>query len=305
MAEKAPDIPIWRLMIVKNFSLTHPLLVLCLPVISLIYQPTAFAEANHQHQTASNKKAEQIIQPSIQLRIEKITNEKGKKLVLVKLTESKTNKPITLKDLSEVHTQKIHMLVIDDSLSDYSHVHPVETKIPGLYEFAWQPSMKSANYRIWADLLPVKTKQQEYIIADLYKAKTTKAKIIPSLSMESLVEGYKFKLSFDQSQLHPGQAAMGKIEVRDAQNKPIHNLEPIMGAYAHIVGFNDDFKTVVHIHPMGTEPTKASDRGGPMLEFHIEPEKSGYIKLFAQVKINNKEFFVPFGVYVQKPEGDF
>lgn len=287
----------------KNFSLlTKPLLLVAMPILSLVYQPIAYADANHKHHQDTTAQTQKSALPTIKLSVEKIINERRKKRIFIKLTEIRTNKALSLKDLSEVHTQKIHMLVIDDSLNDYSHVHPIETKEPGVYEFSWQPSLKRANYRIWADLVPTKTMQQEYIIADLYKSKTTRAQITPRVVMESIVDGYKFKLSFDQPQLQLGKAAMGKIEISDAQGKPVHSLEPVMGAYAHIVGFNDDFKTVVHIHPMGTEPQKTSDRGGPELKFHIEPEKAGFIKLFTQVKIKGKELFAPFGVIVASPE---
>lgn len=72
---------------------------------------------------------------------------------------------------------------------------------------------------------------------------------------------YKFKLEFDNKSLIVNQAVMGKIFITDATNKPVKNLEPVMGAFAHIVGFYDVFKTVAHVHPMGIEPTQASDRG--------------------------------------------
>ena len=91
---------------------------------------------------------------------------------------------------------------------------------------------------------------------------------------------------------------MGKITV-SKDGKPFTQLEPVMGAYAHIVGFSEDRKTVVHIHPMGEEPMNASDRGGPELSFHIEPGKSGFNKLFAQVRVDGKDVFAPFGIIVQ------
>ncbi len=276
-------------MLAKSFLQTSIFL------LSSLYLPLSLAHTHGMHHpTAMTEKKSPA---TIKLSVERIVSGRGKNLVFVKLTEIKTNKPISLQDLSEVHTQKIHMLIIDDSLSDYSHVHPVPTDEPGVYQFSWKPNKKDANYRIWADLVPINTMQQEYVIADLYKAKSHFAQIIPRITTETVVDGYKFKLSFDKPKLELGKAAMGKIEISDAQGNPVHNLEPIMGAYAHIVGFSDDFNTVVHVHPMGIEPSQAADRGGPELNFHIEPQKAGAIKLFAQVKINGKELFVPFSYY--------
>ena len=39
--------------------------------------------------------------------------------------------PGTLDDLSEVHTRKIHLLIIDGSFVDYHHEHPVPTGAAG------------------------------------------------------------------------------------------------------------------------------------------------------------------------------
>jgi hypothetical protein len=50
---------------------------------------------------------------------------------------------------------------------------------------------------------------------------------------------------------------------------------------------------------MGKEPKTESERGGPQLDFHIEPHKKGYIKLFVQVKVDGKDIFAPFGLNVE------
>lgn len=270
-----------------------------------VHYPIAFAGNSHHHPmknlTAHSSKSENA--STMRLSIQEIINKNDKKLVVIKLTDSKGNKPITLNDLAEAHTQRIHLLIIDDNLIDYSHVHPVATTTPGIYQFDWQPTLKNASYRAWADLLPVDTKIQEYVIADFSSQKKMKRmgnRIDRRPLFESTVDGYQFKLSFDKTPLQVGQPVMGKIDIVDAKGRPVHTLEPIMGAYAHIVGFNDDFKTVTHVHPMGKEPTSEIERGGPELQFHIEPNKAGFIKLFAQVQINGKTLFAPFGIPVKK-----
>lgn len=236
---------------------------------------------------------------SIKLSVPKVEDKGDKKVVQIKLTKTKDDSPVPLDNLKEVHTQKIHLLIIDDSLEDYSHIHPKPTKEVGVYAFEWNPTKKNANYRVWADLFPLDTNAQEYAIADLTTSQGSKAEINRTASMQSTVEGLTFKLTFGSPDLQAGKAAMGKIVITDDKGNPVKSLEPIMGSFAHIVGFGDDLKNVVHIHPMGTEPTKDTDRGGPELQFHIEPEKAGFIKMFAQVKVNGKELFAPFGLAVK------
>lgn len=273
--------------------------------MSFAYQKPLFADANHQHSTMHHAKhshpVKQNLPSTIKLTVQKILTKGEQKLVTIKLTDIRNDKPINLYDLNEIHTQKIHLLIIDDNLSDYTHAHPQATSKPGVYQFTWRPTQQNATYRIWADLVPTKTNRQEYIISNLFSTSKGSIKRPHQLSKESTLDGYTFKLSFDRKQLKVGKPALGIIRITDAKGNPVHSLKPVMGAYAHIVGFNDDFKTVVHIHPMGTEPQKTSDRGGPELQFHIVPEKTGFIKLYAQMKIKGKELFVPFGIEVYKP----
>ncbi|PZO81396.1 MAG: hypothetical protein DI626_10885 [Micavibrio aeruginosavorus] len=216
--------------------------------------------------------------------------------VTVKLNAATDGKPLTFDDLKEAHTKKLHLLVIDPSLSDYHHIHPVAGKNPGEYVFDFTP-LKNDSYRVWADVIPVATDKQEYVQADMGSPAEEKASIDKATSMTATVEGYTFTLSLD-GEPKAGAPVMGSVTVsKDGQ--PFTQLEPVMGAFAHVVGFTEDYNSVLHVHPMGKEPSSDAERGGPKLEFHIEPEKAGFVKLFAQVRIGGKDIFAPFGITVK------
>jgi hypothetical protein len=72
----------------------------------------------------------------------------------------------------------------------------------------------------------------------------------------------------------------------------------LMGAFAHVVGFNAGAATMMHVHPDGAEPTTADARGGPTLAFTIQPEVAGSQRLFVQVRANGREVTVPFTLVV-------
>lgn len=187
--------------------------------------------------------------------------------------------------LKTVHTEKIHALIIDPTLIDYQHIHPKAGKKAGEYVFDFTPHTQN-NYRIWLDITPVNG-VQEYVIADLSGENKNNPAVIKKLNLEAQVDGYDFKLKFDQP-LKVGSHAMGAVIITE-KGKPVTTLEPIMEAYAHIVAFNEDYKTILHIHPMDD---------GKNIQFHIMPTEAGFIKLFVQVKINGQEIFAPFGVMV-------
>jgi len=74
--------------------------------------------------------------------------------------------PVLPTDLREVHTQKIHLLIIDKSLSDYHHEHPQSRKTSGEYIFSFTPQ-KPGPYKVWADVQPYLTGIQEYAPAEI------------------------------------------------------------------------------------------------------------------------------------------
>jgi len=254
---------------------------------------------NHMmiHDGSKNKMSAEKTDNSIALHVPDIIKlEKGKLVTLkVQLTKIQNNQPISINQLNEVHTQRFHALIIDQSMTDYHHVHPVQTNKKGEYSLTFTPK-KSDDYRIWADVTPAATGKQEYARADLKANQRKSEAVSKKLNNTAVVDGLTFKISFD-APLQSGQVTMGKLRV-EKDGKPFNRLEPIMGAYAHIVGFNEDLKTVAHIHPMGEEPTVKSQRGGPDLEFHIEPAKPGFTKMFAQIRVNGKDIFAPFGLLV-------
>ena len=218
----------------------------------------------------------------------------------LRLTINRNNgQPVTPDDLLIVHTQKIHLLIVDRSLDDYHHEHPKPLSTPGEYEFAFTP-LRSGPYRVWADVVPGSSSMQEYLIADIPADGAGNAIGDQTTSLHSDTAGLTFELSFYPAgeDLRVGKVATGRINVFGPDRKPYGRLEPVMGAFAHVVGFNEDYKTVVHIHPMGNEPREASDRGGPTLQFMFYPPVAGFMRLYCQVSIEGKMTFVPFSVTV-------
>lgn len=207
----------------------------------------------------------------------------------------KDGTPVTLAMLKEVHTKKLHLLVVDPSLTDYHHLHPEATDKPGDYRFDFTPHLPG-QYRVWADVTDAKTGAHEYLEADMGATGNTVTSIDETPSLTSDAGGLHFALTLDEP-LKVGEAAMVSLTVTK-DGKPFTGLEPVMGAFAHVVGFGEDYHSILHIHPMGKEPTKATERGGPALMFHLEPEHAGFVKLFAQVRVNGQDIFAPFGLTV-------
>lgn len=242
----------------------------------------------HDH-TQHGGEPELIITP-----ISPSTLQAGEENEVILFIQDKQAKPVDVSQFEVVHTQPVHLLIIEPGLKDYHHEHPIQ-KATGQYAFSFKPKT-ACSYRMWADV-KLKGSYQHYIPVKLKGIEDCKEPIDKTVNLEASSQGYDFKLELE-GDLKAGEAVFANMSI--SQNgKPVNFLEPVMGAFAHMVGFYEDYETIAHIHPMGKEPTEDTERGGPTLRFHIEPEQAGYLKLFAQVQIDGKQVFTPFGLMVK------
>ncbi|MEO7932768.1 MAG: hypothetical protein ABIT76_06390 [Chthoniobacterales bacterium] len=216
------------------------------------------------------------------------------------LLTKRDGSPVLPEDLTVMHTQRIHLLVIDPALEDYHHEHPVSTGTPGEYAFSFTPAT-SQSYRIFADLTPAENGVQEYTFCDLAGTSASKPATTHDSTFTSSSGGFRFQLTIGDSNATPvraQQVSALQVSVSDAQGQPVAKLEPVMNAFAHLVGFYDDYRTVVHLHPAGPEILNPESRGGASLDFKFYPPKAGFLRLYCQVVIDGKTIFAPFNVNI-------
>lgn len=212
--------------------------------------------------------------------------------VALTLANIASGNPLGPDDLALAHTKKLHLLIVDASLTDYQHIHPVaDPAKPGRWHFDFTP-LFGRTYKVWADVtLP--DGRHEYVGNDLVAG--AERAPAPSAATVATAErnGLRFRLSFTMP-LKVGRAAQGRIVIDTKSGKPFAQLQPIMGAFGHIVAFAGNWDSIEHVHPLGVEPKSEGERGGPAINFHIQPEQAGVLKLFAQIRANGRETIVPF-----------
>lgn len=224
--------------------------------------------------------------------------EAGKKAEIKVQIQRRDGAPVLLKDLMVMHTQPIHLLIVDPGLTDYHHEHPTPTAVAGEYAFSFTPT-KNSNYRIWADLVPADSGVKEYPAVELPGTGDPESIGDMSGRFDTHAGGLNFRLTFENGALpRAKQVRVMRIEIADAAGKPVRKLEPIMNAFAHLVGFYKDNRTVVHLHPEGGDILRDDVRGGPVLAFKFYPPRAGFLRLFCQVVVDGKTTFAPFNVNV-------
>jgi hypothetical protein len=197
------------------------------------------------------------------------------------------------------HTAKLHALVLDPQFQDYHHAHPQPTGNAGEYEFRFTPQ-RDGPYRLWIDALPSATGREEFPFCDL-SSNANPATALPKLAaaqMTAVADDFVCELSFPDGKVRMGEVAGAQLTIRDRDGHPVQCLQPTMGAFAHIVGFAADYKTVLHIHPLGAMP-KPDDMGGPTVRFRFRPDLAGDLRLFVQFQTGGAMHVAGFATRVE------
>jgi hypothetical protein len=147
---------------------------------------------------------------------------------------------------------------------------------------------------------------QQYSVADIPSGTPRQARLAENEAenRHAEIDGYKFDLSFEKD-VRERDTVAGKLRVTEPDGQPCKKLGVVMGAFGHFVGFGDDFATVLHLHPTGPLITDLEARSGPELPFYFRSKKTGLFRLFAQVRIEGKDYFPRFVLHAGlRPPGD-
>jgi hypothetical protein len=212
----------------------------------------------------------------------------------------RNGKPIPPDALVAHQGQLIHALILDPTFTDYHHAHPTPAAGagPGDYEFIFSPH-KRTNYRIWMNLVPQPLAVEEFPYTDLA---TVPMSVAPDRQTNTTArtDALQVRMQWLSGEPVGGRKSRARLEFSDRDGQPVRTLEPCMGAFAHLVGFNEDFRTLVHIHP--TEiPASSDSRGGPALDFEFILPRAGFTRFFLQSQVGGTLHLHPFGVDVRSP----
>ncbi len=209
-----------------------------------------------------------------------------------------SGKPIAPEDLLVAHTRKLHLLIADPTLSDYQHVHPEPGRRAGEWKFKLTPE-RAGQYRVFADFTPVATQRGLYASAD-FDVPGDVANVSRAPNRDYQIYDLRFELR------GPNLIQAGKstdlalhIERAGSEKKPVP-LQPVMGAFAHLVAFDEPRTGFAHLHPQETDLSKPPDALRPELHFKVTIPRAGRYVIWAQVNLglDGSDTFVPFWIDV-------
>jgi len=203
-----------------------------------------------------------------------------------------SGKPIAPEDLQVVQTRRIHLLIVDPSLDDYQHVHPVPGRRRGQWAFSFRPRF-GGLYRIFADFTPVATNRGLYAEAEMQVGgpPSPAAAGSQALSWTAERDGYRFALSPGASPMRAGAPADLTLTITGPGPVP---LETVMGAYAHLVAFDAARSGFAHIHPREAGAAGRPDPLRPAFAFRLTIPRPGRYVIWSEVNLAGTLAFAPF-----------
>ena len=157
--------------------------------------------------------------------------------------------PIT--DLVLSHERMVHLIVVRTDLGVYTHLHPEQTTQPG--EFVVEAELPTAgNYWLFAEV--TRANGEHAVVRELLSVagETAAWEGLAAEKTEQVVEGVRVTLAGAES-IRVGETAAFTFEVEDAaSSKPVQDLQPYLGAPAHVVTLDEGGEAFAHVH--GTLP---------------------------------------------------
>jgi hypothetical protein len=203
------------------------------------------------------------------------------------VTEQKVGEPIKQFDI--IHDKLMHLIIVNsEDLSHFAHIHPKLNKETGVFNIA-HTFQKAGKYKMWIDTKPKGGMQ--VLTAFRFSVEGQPVHTPATIAHEQtrvknvVVDGqsYQVTLNCEPDQLGVGRNVKMTFEIRDANGKPISNLEPLMAAGGHCVIIDADAREFLHVHPV-EEITDdvASWLGGPSVSFLANFPKPGLYRAWGQ-----------------------
>jgi hypothetical protein len=196
----------------------------------------------------------------------------------VKLVDDKGN---LFDDLEMNHEKLLHLIIVDEHLDQFYHVHPEKTK-SGTFEL--DTDLSDGTYKAFVDIKPNKLSYQvEPILLTIGENGDDHSHhaLQPDQMLTKKIDEYEVSLNMN------GQKVNEPITLTFELDESY--LEPYLGAMGHVVILNEEATEFIHVHPVNdNEPI-----------FETQFSQAGTYKIWAEFKQNGVVRAFPFVVEIQ------
>lgn len=180
------------------------------------------------------------------------------------------------------HEKELHLIIVDEQLQKYYHLHPERT---GKGEFTIENNLPEGFYKAFIDIKPknfaYKVEPVSFIVGNP-SSSTHGHELIPDTTFSKKVDGETVTLKV--STFKVGEPVTLSFDLDQT------NLNPYLGAMGHVVILDEYGKEFLHVHP--------SNDKEPIFETTFE--KPGIYKIWAEFKQNGTVRAFPFVIEIKE-----
>lgn len=205
-----------------------------------------------------------------------------------------------------VYEKVLHLIVVDSELKFFNHIHPDLTDQG--FEITTQ-FPHPGRYHLYLNFQPLGAiEQQLAFTVDVGNVTNPALSSFPiDQNLTKVFGNYEVTLNYP-SPLKAADLSIGSqkltFNIKDAKTKEsITNLKPYLAAFGHLVMINTGTYDYLHVHPNNLVTPKATDLGGPIIEFLplglYGPIKPGIYRVFAQFNPNGNLMVTDFTIKIE------
>jgi hypothetical protein len=205
-------------------------------------------------------------------------------LITINITENQTQKRI--KEFDILHEKLMHIIIVSEDLSYFSHIHPTFNDKEGKFAIYHQ-FPETGKYKIWVDFKP-KNGNQTLVTFKLDNTTGIAHKPIhitkEKLFTKQIDQNHKVELLIPK-EIESNKPVDLTFIILDQNSNPITDLTPLMGAGGHSVIISSNLKEFLHVHP--TKEVSSDWKGGPQVSFNTVFPYPGLYKAWGQFQHQN------------------
>ena len=205
--------------------------------------------------------------------------------VTLSLTPKMKDKPAEQVPLDVEHTKKIHLIVVNDDLSWFNHIHP-ELNADGSYTVK-EKFPAPGKYTLFADYKP---SGGNHVVDNLNVTVAGKTPVAKTYGADKLTanggDGFSVSLTPEGGKFLTNAAMhINGVVMLNGKEVDVNTLEDYLGAKAHMVVVSLADKKYLHVHP--------SVEGGKF-DLHTTFDKPGVYRGWIQFQSKGKVYTSDF-----------
>jgi hypothetical protein len=204
----------------------------------------------------------------------------------------------TVKNFDEVHTERMHLIIVRDDLGAFFHEHPTPNADGTFTHTFTFPT--GGNWRLFADCAPSGAGSQVIMASVNVNGPSPTPTALKPETAPVVKEG-GVTLAMTTKELPAKTMLPVTFTLKDAEGKPVTDLQPWLGAMAHLILIEKDATTFVHSHPDESDPKNGKNG---TLTFLARFPKPGVYRGWVQFQRDGKVTTMPFTVAATAGEAE-